>query len=80
MVGWTAPSAMIATTVRLGQRQMKSILLPCAQHVQQEEHQKVQVTQHAEIVLLENLKKRIQTVKIFARNVELDSTPTAPTR
>ena len=63
MVGWTAPSAMAATTVRLERHQPKSALPPCAQHVQQEEHKKEKEIQHAEIVLLENLKKRIQTVK-----------------
>ena len=44
MVGRTAPSATIVTTVRLGQRQMKSIVLPHAQRVQQEEYQKGQET------------------------------------
>ena len=63
MVGWTAPSAMAATTVHLEQHQRKSALPPCAQRVQQEEHKKEKEIQHAEIVLLENLKKRIQTVK-----------------
>jgi hypothetical protein len=48
--------------------------------VQQGENQKEKEIRLAAIVLLENLKRRIQTMKIFARNVELDSSPTAPTR
>ena len=63
MVDRTALNAMAATTVRLGQRQRKSILPLRAQRVQQEEHQKEKETQLAAIVLLENLKKRIQTMK-----------------
>ena len=63
MVDQTAPSATVATTVRLGQRQRKSILPPRAQRVQQEEHQEEQETQLAAIVLLENLKTRTQTMK-----------------
>ena len=80
MVGQTAPSATTATTVRLGQRQRKSILPLRAQRVQQGENQKEKEIRLAAIVLLENLKRRIQTMKIFARNVELDSSLTAPTR
>ena len=66
MVGWTAPSAMIATTVRLGQRQMKSILLPHAQRVQQEEHKKEKEIQLAAPVLLERFERRTQTMKLLA--------------
>ena len=80
MVDRTALNAMAATTVRLGQRQRKSILLPRAQRVQQEEHQKEKETQLAAIVLLENFKRRTQMMKIFAQIVELDSTPIIPTR
>jgi len=79
MVGWTAPSATTATTVRLEQRQRKSALPPHAQRVQQEEHQKEKETQLAAHVLLENLKIRTQTMKIFARNVNQDSSLTALT-
>ena len=79
MVGWTALSAMTATTVRLERHQPKSALPPCAQRVQQEEHKKEQATQLAALVLLENLKKRTQTMKKYAQTVELDSTPTALT-
>ena len=63
MVDRTALNAMAATTVRVGQRQRKSALQPHAQRVQQEEHQKEKEILHAAIVLLENLKRRSQTMK-----------------
>ena len=64
MVGWTALSATIATTVRLEQHQRKSILLPHAQHVHLDlKHQKEKETQFAALVLLENFKRRTQTMK-----------------
>ena len=44
MVGRPAANATAVTNVRLGQRQMKSIVLPHAQRVQQEEYQKEQET------------------------------------
>ena len=81
MVGWTAPSATIATTVRLEQHQRKSSLPPRAQHVHLDlQHQKEKETQLASLVLLENFKIRTQTMKKYAQTVELDSTPTALTR
>jgi len=63
MVDRIALNAMVATTVRKGQRQRKSALPPHAQRVQQEEHQKEKEILHAAIVLLENLKRRTQTMK-----------------
>jgi len=71
MVGQTALNAMIATTVRLGQRQRKSILPLRAQRVQQEEHQKEKKIRPAVLVKLENTKTRrvhVQSVQTVGHN------------
>ena len=63
MVGWVVLRATAATTVRLEQHQWKSALPPLAQRVHKEEHQKEKEIRRAAIVLLDNLKKRIQMMK-----------------
>ena len=75
--------AMIAqavTNVQMAQHQISLVLPPRAQHVQREEHKKEKETRPAALVLLENFKRRTQTMKYFARSVELDSSLMALTR
>ena len=53
-----------ATSVQLGQHQRNSSLTPRAQHVHLDlQHQKEKEIQLASLVLLENFKRRTQTMK-----------------
>ena len=68
MVGWTAPSATIATTVRLGQHQRKLVLPPHVQRVIQESTKTQKEKQHVFPVCLASTSVLIE---LTARNVPL---------